>query len=149
MTGILSTGKKSNLEFGEYKKRFTIVQDEMKSPKLLNYRCYMSKKQEIIGIQYFAETFIVRHTKVAGDKSIYDNDLVYWSDRGRTLGNRAFSKSILRILRKQDNKCNICNLKFLPGDVIEIDHIVSKTSGGTDHYGNLQALHGYCHDQKS
>ena len=110
---------------------------------------YINKKQELIGIQYFAETSIVRHTKVTGDKSIYDNDLVYWSDRGRALGNRAFSKSILRILRNQDNKCNICGLKFLPGDVIEIDHIVPKTSGGADHYGNLQALHGHCHDQKS
>lgn len=110
---------------------------------------YIGKKQELIGIQYFAETPIVRHTKVTGDKSIYDNDLVYWSDRGRALGNRASSKSILRILRNQDNKCNICGLKFLPGNVIEIDHIVPKTSGGADHYGNFQALHGHCHDQKS
>ena len=110
---------------------------------------YIGKKQEIIGIHYFAETPIVRHTKIPGDKSIYDNDIVYWSDRGRALGNRAFSKSILRILRNQDNKCNICGLKFLPGDVIEIDHIVPKASGGADHYGNLQVLHGHCHDQKS
>lgn len=109
---------------------------------------YISKKQEVIGVHYFAETPIARHTKVAGDKSIYDNDLVYWSDRGRALGNRAFSKSILRILRSQDNKCNLCGLKFLPGDVIEIDHIVPKVSGGANRYGNLQALHGHCHDQK-
>ena len=110
---------------------------------------YISKKQEVIGIHYFAETSIVRHTKVAGNKSIYDNDLVYWSDRGRALGNRAFSKSILSILSNQDNKCNICGLKFLPGDIIEIDHIVPKAYGGVDHYSNLQALHGHCHDQKS
>lgn len=109
---------------------------------------YMGKKQEVIGISYFAETPIVRHKKIAGYKSIYDNDLVYWSERGRALGNRAFSKSILRILRNQNNKCNICNLKFLPGDVIEIDHIVPKASGGANHYGNLQALHGHCHDRK-
>ena len=109
---------------------------------------YIGKKQAIIGITYFAETPIVRHKKIAGDKSIYDNDLVYWSERGRALGNRAFSKSILRILRNQNNKCNICNLKFLPGDVIEIDHIVPKASGGANHYGNLQALHGHCHDRK-
>lgn len=98
---------------------------------------YISKKQEVIGVYSFAETPIARHTKVAGDKSIYDNDLVYWSDRGRALGNRAFSKSILRILRSQDNKCNLCGLKFLPGDVIEIDYIVPKVSGGVNHYGNL------------
>lgn len=65
-----------------------------------------------------------------------------------TQDNRAFSKSIIRILRSQDNKCNLCGLRFLPGDVIEIDHIVPKVYGGADHYGNLQALHGHCHDQK-
>ena len=109
---------------------------------------YIGKNQEIIGIQYFAETSIVRHTKVPDIKSIYDNDLVYWSTRGRALGNRAFSKSILRVLRSQDYQCTICGLKFLPGDVIEIDHIVPKAFGGSDRYDNLQALHGHCHDQK-
>ena len=109
---------------------------------------YLGKQREVIGIQYFAETPVVRHTKVTGDKSIYDNDLVYWSDRGRALGNRAFSKSIIRILRSQNNKCNICGLKLLPGDTIEIDHIVPKVSGGRNHYNNLQAVHGHCHDQK-
>ena len=84
-----------------------------------------------------------------GDKSIYDNDLVYWSSRGKALGNRAFSKSMLRIFRQQNNKCNLCGLKFLPGDVIEIDHIAPKASGGKDYYSNLQAVHGHCHDQKS
>lgn len=38
---------------------------------------YVGKKQEIVGIKYFAETPIIRHTKVVGDKSIYDNDLAY------------------------------------------------------------------------
>jgi RNA-directed DNA polymerase len=73
-----------------------------------------------------------RGKRTAGDKSIYDNDLVYWSDRGRALGNRAFSKSILRILRSQDTKCNLCDLGFLPGDLIEIDHKVPKVFGGAD-----------------
>jgi RNA-directed DNA polymerase len=110
---------------------------------------YLGKTNEIIGIKYFAETPVVRHTKVMGDKSMYDNDLAYWSDRGRALGNRALSKSIRNILKSQDNKCNICGLKFLPGDVIEIDHLTPKSFGGADQYDNLQALHGHCHDQKS
>ena len=110
---------------------------------------YIGKKQEVIGIHYFAETPIVRYMKIIGDKSIYDNDLVYWSERGRALGNKAFSKSLRSVLCSQDNQCNICGLKFLPGDVIEIDHIVPKNAGGTNHYNNLQAVHGNCHDQKS
>lgn len=38
---------------------------------------YTGKKDEIIGISTFAETPIIRHTKVRGSKSIYDNDLIY------------------------------------------------------------------------
>jgi RNA-directed DNA polymerase len=124
-----------------------LIRDSEDSKSRLRFG-YLGKKQELIGINYFAETPIVRHAKVIGDKSIYDNDLVYWSGRGRALGNRAFSKSILRILRNQNNQCKICGLKFLPGDVIEIDHIMPKKSGGSDQYDNLQAVHGHCHDQK-
>ena len=124
-----------------------LIKDSKDSKSRLRFG-YFGKKQEFIGINYFAETPIVRHAKVIGDKSIYDNDLVYWSERGRALGNRAFSKSIRRILRNQNNQCEICGLKFLPSDVIEIDHIMPKKSGGSDHYDNLQAVHGHCHDQK-
>lgn len=124
-----------------------LIKDSKDSKSRLRFG-YFGKKQEFIGINYFAETPIVRHAKVIGDKSIYDNDLVYWSERGRALGNRAFSKSIRRILRNQNNQCKICGLKFLPSDVIEIDHIMPKKSGGSDHYDNLQAVHGHCHDQK-
>lgn len=124
-----------------------LIKDSKDSKSRLRFG-YFGKKQEFIGINYFAETPIVRHAKVIGDKSIYDNDLVYWSERGRALGNRAFSKSIRRILRNQNNQCKICGLKFLPSDVIEIDHIMPKKSGGSDHYDNFQAVHGHCHDQK-
>jgi len=148
MVQLMRWGKRQYLTRSKawIRKRY-LIKDVKNEKSRLRFG-YISKKQEVIGVHYFAETPIARHTKVAGDKSIYDNDLVYWSDRGRALGNRAFSKSILRILRSQDNKCNLCGLKFLPGDVIEIDHIVPKVSGGVNHYGNLQALHGHCHDQK-
>lgn len=101
---------------------------------------YIGKKQEIIGNHYFAETLTVTHTKVVSDKSIYYNDLVYWSDRGKASRNLASNKSTFHMLPSQDHKCNICGLKFLSGDVIEIDHIVPKSSGSANHYGNLQAF---------
>jgi len=110
---------------------------------------YTGKEGKIIGIYAFAETPIIRHTKVTGSKSIYDNDISYWSQRGRALGNRANSKSILRLLETQDSRCNICGLKFIPGDVLEVDHIKPKNLGGLDTYKNLQLLHGHCHDQKN
>ncbi len=38
---------------------------------------HVGKKQEVIGISYFAETPIVSYNKIADDNSIYDNDFVY------------------------------------------------------------------------
>ena len=70
------------------------------------------------------------------------------SQRGETLDNRVYSKSILRSLEAQDGQWNLCDLKFIPGDIIEVDHIKPKKFGGSDSYDNLQLLHGYCHDQK-
>ena len=42
----------------------------------------------------------------------------------------------------------MCGLMFLPGDIIEIDHIKPKKLGGSNSYENLQVLHGHCHDKK-
>ena len=109
---------------------------------------YLDKFKKIVGINYFAETPIIRHTKITGTRSIYDNDLVYWLQRGRVLDNKSRSKSILNLFNIQKGSCNLCGLKFMPGDVIEIDHIKPKKLGGKDHYTNLQLLHGHCHDQK-
>ena len=110
---------------------------------------YTGKNQKFQGITYFAETPIIRHVKVIGSKSIYDNDLIYWAQHGRALEKRAHSRSIIRMLRKQKGLCNFCSLKFIPGDVIEVDHIKPKSLGGQNTYDNLQLLHGHCHDQKT
>ena len=56
---------------------------------------------------------------------------------------------MLHLFRQQNNKCNLCGLKFLPGDIIKIDHIAPKAFRGKDYYSNLQAVHGHCHNQKS
>jgi RNA-directed DNA polymerase len=125
-----------------------LIRDTAKGKSRLRFG-YMNKGQEVIGIHYFAETSIVRYTKVIGNKSIYDNDLIYWSQRGRALGNKVFSKSIIRLLATQNGLCNLCGLKFLPGDIIEVDHIKPKKLNGNDSYENLQLVHGHCHDQKS
>jgi len=125
-----------------------LIRDTDKGKSRLRFG-YKSKKGKLIGIYTFAETPIVRHTKVAGGRSIYDNDLIYWFQRGRVLDNRAQSKSIIRLLETQDGRCNLCGLKFIPGDIIEVDHIKPKKLGGLDTYDNLQLVHGHCHDQKA
>ena len=44
---------------------------------------------------------------------------------------------------EQSGNCNGCGEHFKPQN-LEIDHIIAKASGGTDHLDNLQLLCGNC-----
>jgi RNA-directed DNA polymerase len=94
-----------------------------------------------------SETPIERHTKVAGTRSPFDGDWVYWSTR--TGHSPEVSPLTARLLRDQKGKCPACNLYFKPGDILERDHITPRSQGGSDARANLQLLHGHCHDRKA
>jgi 5-methylcytosine-specific restriction endonuclease McrA len=94
-----------------------------------------------------SDTPIVRHTKVRGNKSPFDGDMVYWASR---LGKHPETTTrMATLLKKQKGKCNYCGLYLTNEDKIEIDHIIPRTCGGKDQYDNLQLLHGHCHDSKT
>lgn len=94
-----------------------------------------------------AKTEIKRHTKVKGEKSPYDSDWVYWTAR---IGKHPeVSTKMATLLKRQKGKCNHCGHYFRDGDLLEIDHIIPKSKGGTDFYDNLQVLHRHCHDIKT
>lgn len=62
------------------------------------------------GLRLYTETPIIRHIKVAGNRSPYESDWTYWGARlGRypTLSGR---KAML--LKKQKGRCSICKLQF-------------------------------------
>lgn len=90
---------------------------------------------------------IIRHTKVKGESSPYDGNLVYWATRmGRYIG---LSKSKAKLLKRQRGKCNQCKLTFRSEDKLETDHIIAIKAGGEKSYENLQILHKHCHDVKT
>ncbi|WP_367267914.1 group II intron reverse transcriptase/maturase [Okeania sp. SIO2C9] len=90
---------------------------------------------------------IVRHIKVKGNKSPYDGDWTYWSNRiGKYPGVR---KEVTTLLKRQKNKCAFCGLTFRPSDLMEIDHIKPRSEGGDNTYKNKQLLHRHCHDTKT
>ncbi|MEA5537093.1 group II intron reverse transcriptase/maturase [Crocosphaera sp. XPORK-15E] len=98
-------------------------------------------------LYYHSETEIKRHTKVKGDASPYDGNLVYWSSRMGKHPEMPMRTAFM--LKKQKGKCAHCELFFKEGDVIELDHIIPKSKGGKNEYKNWQLLHRHCHDEKT
>jgi RNA-directed DNA polymerase len=93
------------------------------------------------------DTSVKIHTKVAGRRSPYDGDWVYWSTR---MGREPTTPDrVARLLREQDGRCRECGLYFRADDRMEIDHVRPKIDGGTDARRNRQLLHRHCHDHKT
>jgi group II intron reverse transcriptase/maturase len=84
-----------------------------------------------------------RHIKVTGNYSPFNNDLIYWTERK----NSNYDGQTSKTLKKQEFKCNACNLKFLPGDKVELHHIDGNHNNWKPK--NLEALHRECHQHKT
>jgi len=87
------------------------------------------------------------YVKVKGDASPFDGKALYWAGRlGRSTlipPRNAF------LLKRQKLICTWCKGYFGPEDVMEVDHIIPKSLGGSSDYKNLQLLHRHCHDAKT
>lgn len=80
-----------------------------------------------------------RHSAVRGDRSVYDGDLVYWAKRNSS----RYTGPLASALKRQDYRCNSCNLKFTAYDWIELHH----RNGVNNDFklSNVEALHRACH----
>jgi RNA-directed DNA polymerase len=88
-----------------------------------------------------------RHIKVAGRRSPFDGDWLYWSTR---LGREPTTPTrVARLLKVQDGRCRECGLFFRSDDKMEMDHVHPKAQGGTGARKNLQLLHRHCHNRKT
>jgi RNA-directed DNA polymerase len=110
-------------------------------------RNWVFKTNDGMTLLNHADTPIVRHVKVKGDKSPFDGNWTYWATRKGS--HPEISTRMATLLKRQKGKCNHCGLYFKDGDLVEIDHVTPRTSGGKDEYSNLQALHRHCHDIKT
>jgi RNA-directed DNA polymerase len=81
-----------------------------------------------------------KHINVKGNKSPYDGDISYWSERNSKLYNGTTSKAI----KKQNRKCVACGLTFIGEEKIHLHHL----DGNHDNWNkkNLVAIHESCHD---
>jgi RNA-directed DNA polymerase len=102
---------------------------------------------ELISVKQYTDIPIERFVKVKGDRTPYDGNTLYWSSR---LNNHPItSTNVAKLLKKQKGRCNICKLPFFPTDIIERDHIVPLSKGGSHKLNNIQLLHGHCHQSKT
>jgi RNA-directed DNA polymerase len=84
------------------------------------------------------------YEKVRGNASPYDGNLLYWAKRLKS--HPMIRRKLAKLLQKQQGKCRWCELTFMDGDQIEIDHIDGNHKN--DHPSNLMAVHQHCHDEK-
>ena len=91
----------------------------------------------------YADTPIVRHVKVKGDKSPFDGEGVYWDER---LGRDPTKPTrVIKLLKQQHGRCEQCGLRFMTMDGIEVHH--RDRDRNNNRYSNLALLHIHCHDQ--
>jgi RNA-directed DNA polymerase len=92
---------------------------------------------------HYADTPIVRHVKVKGDKSPFDGDEVYWGERlGRDLSKPT---RVTKLLKQQHGRCEQCGLRFTTMDAMEVHH--RDHDHNNNRYTTLALLHLHCHDQ--
>lgn len=83
-----------------------------------------------------------RFIAVKGSRSIFDNDWLFWAKRN----DKRFTGPLLTTLRRQDYRCNSCNLLISPGEIVELHH---KDGNNQNHkQANLSALHRSCHQRQ-
>ena len=83
-----------------------------------------------------------RQPAVRGNRSIYDGDLVFWAMKN----SKRYNGPLATALRRQDHRCNFCNLIFSSNDWIELHH---KNGVNNDfRLSNVEALHRSCHQHQ-
>jgi group II intron reverse transcriptase/maturase len=80
-----------------------------------------------------------RFVNVKGNKSPFDGDLIYWSNRNSALYDGATAKT----LKKQNHSCAHCGLKLTNDETVHLHHVDGNHSNWKPN--NLIAVHQSCH----
>jgi RNA-directed DNA polymerase len=81
-----------------------------------------------------------KHVNVKGEKSPYDGDITYWSERNSKLYDGETSKA----LKRQNQTCGQCGLKCMSEERVHLHHIDGNHSNWK--IKNLVVLHESCHN---
>ncbi len=125
-------GSRNSLYFIQ-KRAYTVFNKETKQNR---YSCKTLLVKAFPAVPYSEN----KHINVKGDKSPYDGDMPYWSDRKSKLYDGTTSKAI----KKQNRKCVACGLTFIGEEKIHLHHLDGKHDNWDKK--NLVAIHESCHD---
>jgi RNA-directed DNA polymerase len=81
-----------------------------------------------------------KHINVKRNKSPYDGDMVYWSERNSKLYDGSTSKA----LKRQNHSCKSCGLQFVGDERVHLHHVDGNHKNWKQN--NLVAIHESCHD---
>lgn len=80
-----------------------------------------------------------KFVNVKGEKSPYDGDLTYWSERNSKL----YSGNTSKALKKQNHTCGLCGMKMIGTERVHLHHVDSNRNNWKTN--NLLAVHQSCH----
>ena len=107
-----------------------------KEKNMNRYEAKSLAEKAFPSVSWSANKFV----KVKGNKSPFDGDIKYWSERNSKL----YDGITAEILRKQGHKCGYCGHKFLSEERVHLHH----TDGNHNNWKrkNLMVIHESCHD---
>ena len=124
-------GGRNSLYFIE-KRTYTVFNKETKQNR---YTSKLLLDKAFPPVAYAENKYIM----VKGNKSPYDGDITYWSERNSKLYTDMTSKA----LKRQNHSCGSCGLKFVGEERVHLHH----TDGNHNNWKskNLVAIHHSCH----
>ena len=107
-----------------------------KEPKQNRYTSKELLNRAFPKVPYSENEFV----NVKRDKTPFDGDLVYWSQRNSKLYDGETSDA----LKRQNHKCGHCGLKLLSDEKVHLHHVDGNHNNWKKK--NLLAIHESCHD---
>ena len=107
----------------------------LKQKKVDKWKAEKLVKQAFPSVSYSENKFV----NVKGDKSPFDGDILYWSQRE----SKHYDNLAARLLKKQNYTCGCCGMKFMPDEKIHLHHVDRNHNNWKSK--NLVAIHRSCH----
>jgi len=107
-----------------------------KESKLNRYQVDKLRDEAFPKVEYSENKFVM----VAGDKSPYNGDTVYWSKRN----SKSYDGKTAETLNKQHHSCGYCGLRFINNEKVHLHHIDGNHNNWK--HANLMVVHESCHD---